>query len=1205
VLAGQNLDPPYVISRNPILKAQITGSNFLLMVKIILPPWDISMVVAPLFTVKDLTYGVFTEGRFQCHQIMHDNCNPNLANSPIQPTNTLCQPTGGSTHQFINSSTHYPIKIPIFTQIFPTKFQNIKAMNSNFKKLLFSLAIFSFLGLASLAIEDARLMRYPHISGDKIVFVYAGDIWTVPANGGDASRLTSHDGLELFPKLSPDGKWIAFSAEYSGTRQIWVIPAEGGQPRQLTFYNDVGPMPQRGGFDNVPLGWTNDSKQVFFRSNRTEYGDRMSKYFLVSINGGFERELPIPYGGFAVLSPDNKKIAFTWPDREFRTWKRYKGGRASNIWIYDLERNHSEQITHWVGTDHIPHWHGNKIFFASDRDKWLNIYSYDINTKETVQLTRHNRFDVMWPAGTNNMLVYEVGGQLFRLNLDTGQEERVVVNIKFDNSNTLPYFKNVKDNIHSVAISPSGKRVLVSARGDIFSVPAGEGTIHNLTNTQGVRAKFPTWSPDGKWIAFADDSTGEYEIYLLENKEFAQPRQLTQNSKGWKYQPQWSPNSRFLVFFDRSMTLQLVDVNTGRLTIVDKPTFEEIRWYSFSHDSNWITYVKSGPNAQGAIWVYEISTGRKMQLTDHKFSDSNPVFSKCGHFIFFTSNRDFNLTFSSFEFNYIANNATRIFALALTPDSPHLFEPEETTESAGQKSEGHTTLDTVRIVSEGANNRIVAFPLSNGSYWGLQPIKDGLVYINNQGIQRYNLKDRKNETILEGVNFGIVSADESSVLFRSRDNYGVARLAPNQKASEGLLNLDNLTMKIDPKKEWEQIFVDGWRIYRDFFYVSNLHNVDWDEFRQRYSELLPYLNHRFDLDFIFGEMIAETNTGHAYVDYGDWNRPTRIDGGLLGARLAADIRANRYRIEKIYQGENWNPARRSPLTELGVDVKEGDYIISIDGINLTLEQNPYKLLENKAEKATRITVSTNPTGADARTYTIHPIKSEIELKYFNWVNDRREMVDRLSGGRIGYIHVPNTALDGNRELKLGMYAYHHKEALIIDERFNGGGFIPDRLIEMLTRFPYAEWHVAGLEPMRTPRVSHDGPKAMLINQYSSSGGDAFPYFFRKNNLGTIIGTRTWGGLVGMTRNADLMDGGYIGVPRFGIYNRQGEWIIEGIGVYPDIEVVDAPHLVAQGRDPSLEKAIEILLKELEENPVERWRRPVDPDRSGWIEIEID
>lgn len=1074
-------------------------------------------------------------------------------------------------------------------------------MNQILKRTVLA-AILLFVFQGAQALEDARLMRYPHISGDQIAFVYAGDLWTVSASGGDARRLTSHNGLELFPKISPDGQWIAFSAEYSGTRQVYVMPAEGGTPKQLTFYNDVGPMPQRGGFDNVVLDWTADSKKVLFRSNRTEYGDRMGKYFLVSIDGGFEEELPIPYAGFGVLSPDNKQMAFTWVDREFRTWKRYKGGRASDIWIYDLEKNLSEKITDWEGTDQIPHWYGNKIYFASDRDLWLNIYSYDVNTREVKQLTRHNEFDVMWPAGSKNLLVYESGGQLFKLNLDTEREERVVVNIQFDNENTLPYFKNVKDNIHSTAISPSGSRVLIDARGDIFSVPAGPGTIFNLTNSQGVREVYPQWSPDGKWITYYSDQTGEYEVYLLENKVDAKPRQITLNSRGWKYQAEWSPDSRYLTYFDRSMYLQLLDVQTGNVTQVDRATSDEIRSYNFSPDSKWITYTKNSANDQGAVWVYEIATGHKMQLTDDTFNDMSPVFSKDGQYIFFTSNRDFNLAFSDFEFNYLYNNATRIYALPLTNDSPRLFEPKETLEQAGNNEKPEESKEVVvRIDPVNALNRIVAFPLPSGSYGNLQAVKDGIVYTNNEGLNRYNVKEQKNEVIMAGIRMASVSADGSKFLYMNRGELGVASLAPNQKAGDGQLDLKDLTMKVEPRKEWEQIFRDGWRIVRDYYYVSNIHNVDWDGFYERYSQLLPSVNHRFDLDYMFGEMVAETNAGHAYVDYGQWDRPERRQNGLLGAELAADPQSNRFRITKIYEGENWNPERRSPLTEQGIGIREGDYIISIEGNNVTLAENPYLFLENRVDKATRITVNSRPVAEGARTYTIRPIASELELKYLDWVNTRREIVDRLSGGRIGYIHVPNTAVEGNRELNRGMYAYHHKDALIIDERFNGGGFIPDRLTELLTRETHAYWHRAGLDPMRTPGVAHDGPKAMLINQYSSSGGDAFPYFFRQKNLGTIIGARTWGGLVGISGNARLADGGYISVPRFGIYNQEGEWIIEGIGVSPDIEVIDAPHLVARGQDPALEKAIEVLLKELEENPPKKWITPADPDRSGWIE----
>ncbi len=1052
--------------------------------------------------------------------------------------------------------------------------------------------------------EDIRLIRFPDINGDQIVFVYAGNIWSVSADGGDAKKLTSHKGLELFPKISPDGRWIAFSAEYSGSRQVYVMPSKGGTPKQLTYYNDVGEMPPRGGFDNVVLGWTPDSKKILFRSNRTPYGDRMGKYFLVDINGGLEKPLPVPHGGFGTLSPDGNKMAFAYIDREFRTWKRYKGGRASNIWIYDFEKEYSEQITDFKGTDHIPVWYGDKIFFASDRDLWLNIYSYDTNTKEVEQLTFHDDFDVMWPSGSNGQLAYESGGHLYKLDLETGESERVIVSIHYDFPNTLPYYKNVKEFVHSFSISPSGKRVLLDARGDVFSVPANEGTIRNLTNTQGVREVYPEWSPDGKWIAYHSDATGEYEVYILENKDGANPIQLTQNSKGWKYSVEWSPNSKYLAFFDRSMNLQLIDIDSKNHTVVDRAVASEILDYSFSPDSKWITYTKENSNDQSSIWVYNIENESKLQLTDYTFSDRSPVFSKDGNYIFFLSDRDFNLAFSSFEFDYLYNNATRIYALPLTDKAPRLFKPKEDEEGGGNNNNADAS-DNVVIQKEGANNRIVAFPVSSGNYWGLQAIDDGIVFFSNSGMNRFNIPEEKQETIMSGISRGVVSADGSSFVYAYRDDYGVAALSPGQDASQNLLNLDNLKMKIYPRKEWQQIFKDGWRIYRDFFYVGNLHNVDWDEFYERYSKLLPSINHRFDLDYIFGEMIAETNTGHAYVDYGDFERVDRIETGLLGAELKPDYNNNRYIINKIYQGENWNPDRVSPLTMQGININEGDYLISIEGNNITTDDNPYKFLENRADVATRITVNNRPDSRNARTYIIHPIASEIELFYFDWITTRREMVEELSDGRIGYIHLPNTAMDGNRELHRGMYAYHDKEALIFDDRFNGGGFIPDRMIDMLDRQTLAYWHRHGLEPMRTPAVAHDGPKVMLINQFASSGGDALPYFFRKLELGTIIGTRTWGGLVGMTRNAGLVDGGYIGVPRFGIYNEKGEWIIEGVGIYPDIEVVDMPHKVARGEDPSLEKAVKVLLEKLEKDPPVKWKIPEDPDRSEWIEIEIE
>lgn len=1111
-----------------------------------------------------------------------------------------------------------------------------------------AIVFLSLLSLKASAIEDARLLRFPDIRKDLVAFVYAGDIWSVNAQGGDARRLTSHEGLELFPKISPDGQWIAFSGEYSGSRQVFVMPAEGGTPRQLTWYNSVGVMPPRGGFDHVVLDWTPDSKQVLIRANRTTFGDRNGRYYLVSIDGGLEEPLPIVNGGFAVLSPDASQIVFTPVDREFRTWKRYQGGRASDLWIYNLKNNTSEQITDFKGTDQHPAWSGEEIFFASDRDLKLNIWKYNVKTKQTSQVTTHKEFDVMWPSGGDGWMVYENGGYLYKLNMASGASEKLTVNIHFDNPNLLPYWKNVKDDIHSFSVSPTGKRALFDARGDIFSVPAENGIIENLTQSQGIREIFPAWSPDGKYISYISDATGEYEIYLLENKKGATPRQITFNSTAWKYQPLWSPDSRYLLYSDRTLKLRLLEVATGKMTEIDHATQNEIRSYDFSPDSRWIAYTREGSNSQPVIWIYDITSGNKQQLTDGVFSDDEPVFSLDGNYLFFTSNRDFNLAFSSFEFDYLYNKATRIYALTLKADGPKLFkdkndvEPireekaasakEETAPSKGDKKESISKGDKngasakgaggaatsasssaadngkkavkVEISFEGINDRIAVLPGEAGEYRLAGAAEGGILYLSNGKLMRYNISEEKSEEILDRAMMTMITADGKMIMYRSGPDFGIVKVAPNQKSGAGRINLDQLEMKIDPRKEWNQIYTDGWRIFRDYFYVDNLHGVDWKGVRERYSALLPFVSHRADLDYILNEIVSESNTGHSYVDWGDFPNVKRIEGGLLGADLVADPSAGRYKIAKIYQGENWNPARRSPLTEGGVNVKEGDYLLRIDGKEITLKENPYLFLENKAGKKVELTINGKPDAKEARTAVVQPIASELELFAFDWVKQRREMVDRLSGGRIGYIYVPNTSTDGNRELFRGMYAYHDKEALIIDDRYNGGGFIPDRMADLLDRKTLVWWHRNGLEPTAAPGVAHDGPKVMLINGYSSSGGDAFPYFFKKMGLGKLIGTRTWGGLVGISGNARMVDGGYISVPRFGIYDENGQWIIEGVGVYPDIEVVDRPEQLAKGQDPCIERAVKELLQELEKNPVKRPATPKSPDRSGWIEQEI-
>jgi len=1085
-------------------------------------------------------------------------------------------------------------------------------------KILASFFIGLSFGFVTQGQDEARLMRYPDINKDLIAFVYAGDIWTVNSNGGEARRLTSHSGMELFPKISPDGQWIAFSGEYSGSRQIFVMPSNGGTPRQLTFYNSVGLMPPRGGFDDIPLDWTSDSKNILFRANRTPFGERNGKYFQISLEGGMETPLPIINGGFAVFSPDDKKICFTPVDREFRTWKRYKGGRASDLWIYDLDKNTSEQITDFKGTDQIPTWFGNNIYFASDRDLKLNIYEYNTTTKALKQLTKHEDFDCMWPSGSNGQMIFENGGYLYKLNLETGKEEKISVSIHFDNPNIVPYYKNVKDFIESYEISPTGKRALFSARGDIFSIPAENGPTYNLTNTQGVREIYPRWSPDGKYISYYSDASGEYEIYLIENRKGATARKLTSESSAWKYDSEWSPNSKYLLYFDRTLQLKLVDVSTGNTTIVTHADRDEIRSYSFSPDSKWITYEKEGANGLSAVWVYNLETAQNKQLTDDSFNDGSPVFSTDCKYIYFVSDRDFNLDFSSFEFNYVYNKSTRIYAVALKADCPKLFaykndiEPIKESEKpkeepikdkkakTAEKPVTEKSID-VQIDFEGINSRITAFPMNSGSYRNLIAIDGGILFISENSLHKFNIEEKKDEEVMDKVGQAVVSADGKMMIYRSGKDFGITKLTTGQKSGAGKLNLDNMTLKIDPKKEWAQIYNDGWRIFRDYFYVNNMHGVDWKGIHDRYSPLVQYVSHRADLDYILCEIISETNTGHSYVDWGDFEKVKRVDTGLLGAELKADPSSGKYVISKIYSGENWNEARRSPLTEQGVDVKEGDFLLAINEHELNTNINPYELLENKLDKTVEITVNSKPELTGAKTYTIRPIASEQELMNLNWVTERRAMVDKLSGGKIGYIYVPNTSTDGNRELYRGMYAYHEKEALIIDDRYNGGGFIPDVMTDLLDRKTLSYWQRNGLSPMKTPGVAHDGPKVMLTNGYSSSGGDAFPYYFRKKGLGQLIGTRTWGGLVGMSGNAGLVDGGYIAVPRFGIFDENEQWIIEGVGVSPDIEVVDRPEELAKGEDPCIEKAVEVLLKQLKENPPKKVNAPTPPDRSGWNE----
>ena len=1087
--------------------------------------------------------------------------------------------------------------------------------------LLLCLALLPSASRAQQGPPEAKLLRYPDIRGDFVVFVYAGDIWRAPVSGGPALRLTSHPGLELFPKISPDGKWIAFSAEYSGSRQVWVMPSWGGAPRQLTFYNDVGPMPPRGGWDTWIQGWTADGK-ILVRMNRTPWGERNGRYFLVDPKGGLETPLPLPEGGSASLSADGTKIAYTPIDREFRTWKRTMGGRAQDVWIYDLAAKRSERITDWKGTDNFPMWSGDTIYFTSDRDRTLNIYAYDLKTKTTSQLTRFSEFDVLWPSLGDGAIVFMNGGELHRLELGTGRTTKIPVRIGADLAAAVPHFQDVKGYVNAGALSPSGARAVLEARGDLFSVPAKDGPTRNLTNTQGIREHSPVWSPDGKTIAYLSDATGEHEIWLRNQDGGGTPRRLTTGGDVWKFPPVFSPDGKTIAFADKKRRLLLVDVASGTVTEAVRSTMDDVTGYTWSPDGRWIAFEMQHPSRVAGLAVYSLDQKKSFPLGDGIAPDAEPVFSADGKHLFFLSSRDYNLTFSSFEFNFLYTKATRVYAAALSGAAPALF-PLKSDEEKGDVKEAkdakdetkpkvETTADARKhadksdkadkadkaaekpadkkpeptvVDAAGFTARTIGIPgVKAGAIENLTASADALFYVRVEGqdrsLWRYDLKERKEEKVLDGVEGYDLSRDGKKLLLRTGKEWTIADAKAGLAAGTGKLDLSGLKVKLDPRAEWAQMFEDGWRITRDWFYDPAMHGVDWAAMKKRYGALVPFVAHRSDLDFLFGEMLGELEAGHTYVQAGDEPRVERVAGGMLGC--AFSVESNRFKIAKIYAGENWDDAWRSPLTEPGIDVKEGDYLLAVDGVDLTAADNPYRLLENRANKQVALLVGSDPSGKGARTVTVRPVASELNLFTLDWVKGRMALADRLSGGKVGYIHLPDTAADGNRMLQKLFYSQAAKPALIVDDRYNGGGFIPDRMIEYFARHTMARWARRGVESMRTPGFAHDGPKVMLTNGYSSSGGDALPYFFKKNGLGKLIGTRTWGGLIGLSGNPNLVDGGAILVPTFRIYDESGRWVVENEGVTPDIEVIDLPEAVMAGRDPSLEKGVEVLLKELAE-----------------------
>ncbi len=1082
------------------------------------------------------------------------------------------------------------------------------------RRFLFVLSAFALLAAGPAHAGEARLLRMPDIHGDTVVFVYAGDLWTVNRAGGTARRLTTFAGMERFPKFSPDGKWIAFTGDYDGNDEVYVIPAGGGEPRRLTWHP---------GSDQV-ITWSPDSREVYFRSKRLSPNRRYDRMFHVPVGGGWPEPVALPICERISFSPRGTDLAaYTELNREFRTWKRYTGGTAEDIWIYDFKANRSEKITDWVGTDRFPMWHGDRIYFNSDRENWkLNLYAYDVSTKAVTKLTDFKEYDVRWPSLGGDAIVFENGGWLYVVDLPDGTPRKIPVELSTDAVWARPALTRVSDLIGGASVSPSAKRVAFEARGDLFTVPAEHGDVRPLTADSGVYQRYPAWSPDGRWISCFSDATGEYELYVLPQDGSTPPRQVTSGSRSFRFSQAWSPDSKTVAFADKTWSLWTADVATGKTTRVDKSEVADITEYAWSPDSRWLAYVKLDDNNMGSIFLRARDGGEPVRVTGALTDDYAPAFSADGRYLYFLSNRHFNPTFGDFAFEYVLTDATGIYAVALAADTPEPFPPRSDEETpgagdaqggnkAGKSGDTEAKEVTVRVDPEGIGDRISEVPVPAGNYRDLAATGDKLFFLSREEaggddedeaprggavLKYFDTAKREVKTVLAGVRSYQLTPDGAKVLVQAGRSWAIVDAAEDQKPGDGTLDTSGLETVVDFPAEWKEMFVDAWRLERDFYYDPAMHGVDWPAMRERYEPLVAYVRYRDDLNYVIGELIAELSTSHTYVGGGDRPEVRRIGVGLLGADFEADRGAGRYRFSRILRLSNWDETVLAPLAQTGVEVHEGDYLIAVDGEPVTTDRSVYAWFQNADGKQVRITVNSRPSDEGGRTYTVKPVGNEIPLRYEAWVEANRERVYAATGGEVAYIHMPDTAMEGVKRFSRDFYNQTDKKGLILDGRYNSGGFIPDYMVDRLSRPFLGYWSNREGRDSRTPGAAIEGPKACVTNSWAGSGGDAIPYFFREAGLGPIVGTRTWGGLVGISRDIRLMDGGGVTMPDFGFWIPGKGWQVENHGVDPDHVVLNRPEEVMAGHDPQLEKAIELVKAALAAAPPAA-KRPPYPDKS--------
>jgi tricorn protease len=1078
---------------------------------------------------------------------------------------------------------------------------------------------------------QTKLLRFPDIYGDRIVFTYGGDLWTATTSGGTATRLTAHPGVETYAKFSPDGKWIAFTGQYDGDEQVYVIPTSGGEPKQLTFYPSRGPLAPRWGYDNQVDGWTRDGR-IIFRSERDSRTLPVARLYTVSPNGGPAEPLPMPEAGSGDIAPDGNKMVYSPRFRDFRPEKRYGGGQANTLYIYDLATNDAKKISDSPRAARDAMWIGNVIYYNSDKDGKFNLYAYDVGAGKTSQVTKNRDWDIRWPSSDGaGHIVYEKNGELETFDVDSKKATKLSIDVPDDGVYKRKRQVNAGSNITAFGLSPRGERAVFAARGDIFTAPIEKGAARNLTHSSDANDRFPAWSPDGKQIAYLSDKSGEEEIWLVKQDGSAAPEQLTSGGNAQRYGPTWSPDGKKIAFSDKDGKLYAVTLASREIKFIADDPLGRIQDYEWSPKSNYLAYTLNNRSGMPSVFIWGHDDGQSHRVTPEMFSCSNATWDPSGSYLYFLSNREYAPLISSSEFNYATNRMTQIYALALRKDTKHPFPYESDEVIADDKKElvqenkpvpvpsvsptpapvtgpqpDNKASAAERIDFDGIEGRAVKAPLGADNYSGLTANKGNLVYSvqapfyygrsadTQSSLRIYSLKDRK-ETTLATPAFGFtLSADGSKVLVASAGGFAVLDANAGGERSRKPVPTNAMLTEIDPVQEWNQIFNEVWRRYRDWFYARNMHGFDWKQIREDYKKWLPYVAHRSDLNYVLSEMQSELTVQHAYIDGGDFNLPPRVRVALPGARFEVDKAANRYKIVKIFAGQNEEDIYRSPLTEVGVDANVGDYVIAINGENVTADHDIYEYLRGKADTVVNLTLNSTPSTQGARNVTFRPLTSEADLIYLDWVETNRRRVDQLSNGRLGYLHIPDMGASGIREFIKWYYPQLRKEALIIDVRANGGGNISRMLIERLSRKVLGINYTTGEEEPKTyPDGAFYGPMIALLDENSASDGDIFPYMFRQAGLGQLVGKRSWGGVVGIGNQGSLIDGGTVNVPSFALLNTKGEYIIEGYGVDPDIEVENDPKSVIAGHDPQLERAVAEMMKKIA-TPVMLPRRPADP-----------